>query len=153
MKNDDNNGRAVGGGVGAAGGAVTGLAVGASAGGPVGAVVGSAVGAVAGMAAGVGIAVAVDPAVEEEYWSKNFQSRPYVKDGAHYDEYSDAYRYGWESRAQSTSPWDTAADDVEQGWDKGKGRSSMAWPDAKDAVRDGWQRVDDSAADADHHNR
>jgi len=28
-------------------------------------------------------------------------SRPYVKTGAKYDEYRDAYRYGWESRATS----------------------------------------------------
>jgi phage tail tape-measure protein len=118
------------------------MAVGASVGGPVGAVVGAAIGAVAGGVAGHGVAAAVDPSVEHQYWSTHFQSRPYVRDGAKYDEYRDAYRYGWESRAKSTSTWDTAATEIEQGWDKAREKSGLAWEDAKEAVHDGWNRVE-----------
>jgi len=127
--------------VGAAGGAVTGMAVGAAVGGPVGAIVGGAVGAVAGGAAGHGVGAAIDPAVEDAYWGEHYRSRPYVKSGASYDQYRDAYRYGWESRAKTGSTWEASARDIERGWDKGKARSSMAWHDAKEAVRDGWDRI------------
>ncbi len=59
-----------------------------------------------------------------------------------------------ESRAQSTSTWDTSASDIEQGWDKAKGKSGMAWQDAKEAVRDGWNRVEEAMpGDADGDGR
>ena len=132
----------IGEGVGAAGGAVTGMAVGASVGGPAGAVIGAAVGAVAGGAAGHGVAAAIDPDVEDAYWRDNYSSRPYVKFGAPYSDYRDAYRYGWESRANSNATWDDAADSLEHGWDKAKTNSRLAWSEAKDAVRDGWHRVE-----------
>lgn len=132
----------VGEGVGAAGGAVTGMAVGASVGGPVGAVVGAAVGAVAGGAAGHGVAEAIDPTVEDAYWRENFRTRPYVKSGYDYNDYRDAYRYGWESRARTNKTWDDAAFELENGWDRAKAKSRLAWADAKEAVRDGWHRVE-----------
>jgi phage tail tape-measure protein len=118
------------------------MAVGASVGGPVGAVVGAAVGAVAGGAAGHGVAAAIDPDVEDAYWRDNYSSRPYVKPGAPYTDYRDAYRYGWESRGRSTSTWDDASNDLERGWDKAKTESRLGWNDAKQAVRDGWHRVE-----------
>jgi hypothetical protein len=118
------------------------MAVGASVGGPVGAVVGAAVGAVAGGVAGNAVADAIDPAVEDAYWAENYSSRPYVKPGAPYSDYRDAYRYGWESRANSTSRWDDAANDLERGWGKAKTNSRLAWSEAKEAVRDGWHRVE-----------
>ena len=154
MANNENKGHPVGEGVGAAGGAVTGLAVGASVGGPIGAVVGAAVGAVAGGVAGHGVAALVNPEVEDQYWRTNYQSRPYVRTGTKYDEYKDAYRYGWESRAKSTSTWDGASNDIEQGWDKAKDKSNLAWSEAKEAVHDGWNRVEKaSPGDSDRDGR
>ena len=139
---DMNKDRSVGQGVGAAGGAATGAAVGASVGGPAGAVAGAAIGAVAGAMAGHGIAAAIDPDVEDAYWRDNYGTRPYVKTGAPYNDYRDAYRYGWESRAKATSTWDETSDDLERGWEKAKQNSRLAWSEAKDAVRDGWHRVE-----------
>lgn len=129
----------VGEGAGAAGGAVAGMAAGAAVGGPAGAVVGAAIGAVAGGAAGHGIAVAVDPEEEDAYWRDNYRSRPYVRSGAPYSDYRDAYRYGWESRRDNTS-WDDS--NLERGWDTARRESSLTWAEAKDAVRDGWHRVE-----------
>ena len=144
----------VGEGVGAAGGAVTGMAVGASVGGPACAVVGAAVGAVAGGAAGHGIAAAIDPEVEDTYWRENFKTRPYVRAGSNYDDYRDAYRYGWESRARMNRAWDDAAYDLESGWEKAKANSRLAWSEAKDAVRDGWHHVERALpGDADRDGR
>ena len=88
----------VGTGVGTAGGAAAGAAVGTLAGGPIGAVVGGAIGAVAGAVAGHAVGEAVNPTVENQYWSKNFRSRPYYRAGKEYSDYEPAYRLGWEAR-------------------------------------------------------
>ncbi|HET6267343.1 MAG TPA: hypothetical protein VFG11_06455, partial [Acidobacteriota bacterium] len=39
----------------------------------------------------------VDPAIEEEYWREHFKTAPYYAFGIRYEDYSLAYRYGWES--------------------------------------------------------
>lgn len=135
---------AVAGGVlgGVAGGAAAGAAVGGMTG-PVGAVVGAAVGAAAGALAGRQVAKA-DPAVEDAYWRDNHASRPYVE-GASYDEYAPAYRYGVD--AYSRYP-DRSFDEVEpelsRDWGTARGRSSLEWDRAKHATRDAWQRVSDT---------
>lgn len=85
---------------------------------------------------------AFDPDVEDAYWRENYRSRPYIKAGADYGQYRDAYRYGWEARANSSSTWDEVSSSLERGWDMAKTKSSMAWADAKAAVRDGWHRVE-----------
>lgn len=127
--------------VGTAGGAVAGMAVGAAIGGPVGAVVGAAIGAVTGGVAGHGVAAAFDPEVENSYWQENYSSRPYVRSGAPYSDYQDAYRYGGESAGRYAS-FDEAESDLERNWDKAKNHSNLGWNDAKHAVRDGWHRVE-----------
>src|SRR5688500_12516897 len=82
----------VGTGVGAAAGGAAGIgaaiaagAVAGSAIGPVGTAIGAAVGAVAGGLAGKAVAENIDPTVENEYWSKNYNSRPYYETGTTYD--------------------------------------------------------------------
>ncbi|MEP7116526.1 MAG: hypothetical protein ABI880_03020 [Acidobacteriota bacterium] len=142
MANDDTiKNHPVGETVGTAGGAVAGMAVGAAVGGPIGAVVGAAVGAVTGGVAGHGVAAAFNPTVEDQYWQSNYASRPYVKSGAPYADYQDAYRYGGQSFG-SYPDFDTAAPNLERNWDKAKMNSRLGWHEAKDAVRDGWNRVE-----------
>lgn len=145
----------VGTGVGAAGGGAAGAAVGAVVGGPVGAVVGGVIGAVAGGAAGHGVAESVNPTLENAYWEKTYQSRPYVSAGRPYSDYQDAYRYGWESRlAQPKSRWNDAEASLAQGWDKARGKSSLAWNEAKQATQDAWHRVERAIpGDFDHDGR
>jgi hypothetical protein len=123
-------------------GAVAGLATGAALGGPVGAVVGAAVGAVAGGAAGHGVAAAIDPAAEDLYWQQNYLSRPYVKPGAPYTDYRDAYRFGWESVGAGYDSFDAAEPDLAKKWRDARGNSRLDWEDAKQAVRDGWHRIE-----------
>lgn len=140
--------------VGAAGGAVTGMAVGAAVGGPAGAVVGGAVGAVAGGVAGHGVAAAFDPVTEEAYWRENYASRPYVRRGAPYSDYADAYRFGGEWAANSRRRWDEAERDLENAWKSTKSNTKLAWNDAKYAIRDGWHRVEEKLpGDADDDGR
>ena len=144
----------VGESVGAAGGAVAGMATGAALGGPAGAVVGAAVGAVAGGMAGHGVAAAIDPTVEDLYWQQNYASRPYVRNGAPYTDYQDAYRFGWESASAGYDSFDAAEPDLATKWRDARGSSRLEWQDAKDAVRDSWHRVERAIpGDADRDGR
>lgn len=91
---------------------------------------------------------------EDTFWRHEFRTRPYVRPGASYDEYRDAYRYGWESRAanKTAKSWDSVSRDLERGWEKAKRSSRLAWSEAKEAVRDGWHHVEKALpgdADAD----
>jgi hypothetical protein len=130
----------VGTGLGAAGGGAAGAAIG-SLGGPVGTVAGAAIGAVAGGLAGKAGGEAVNPTVEDAYWSENYKSRPYAKDGG-YETYRPAYRYGWESATQHRGRrFDEVEPNLERGWENVKDRSELTWDRAKLAVRDAWDRI------------
>jgi hypothetical protein len=142
----------VGTGVGAVGGGAAGTwagaAIGAAAGGPVGAVVGGVVGAVAGAmgggAAGKAVAENIDPTVEGEYWSKNYNARPYYETGYTYDDdYAPAYQAGWESRSRYQGrKFDEVEPELRNDWERTKDKSRLSWEKAKAAVRDAWDRVD-----------
>lgn len=130
---------------GAASGAATGAVIGTVAG-PVGtavgAAIGTAVGAIAGGYAGKGIAEAVNPTAEHDYWRNNYRDRPYVNEGDTYDEYSDAYEYGWTAHKEyGHREWADAESDIRSGWEKSKGGARMTWERAKDAIRDSWNRI------------
>jgi hypothetical protein len=139
-------------GVGAAGGGAAGTwagaTIGGAVGGPVGAVVGGIAGAVAGAfgggAAGKAVAENVDPTVESEYWSKNYNARPYYETGMTYDEdYGPAYQHGWESRTRYTGrKFEEVEPELRNDWENTKAKSRLSWDKAKSAVRDAWDRVD-----------
>jgi hypothetical protein len=140
---------------GAAAGTAVGAAIGVAVGGPPGAVVGAAVGAVTGGLAGQGLVAAIDPIVEDTYWRENFTTRPYVSKGRPYDDYRDAYRYGWESRvSRPGSRWEDVESDLEHGWDKARASSRLAWGEAKHAARDAWHHIERKPpVDADEDSR
>lgn len=142
MANETTKNHPVGETLGTAGGAVAGMTAGAALGGPVGAVVGAAVGAVAGGVAGHGVAAAINPAAEDLYWEQNYSSRPYVRPGALYTDYKDAYRFGWESAGAGYDNFDAAEPDLQHKWTTARGDSRLEWKDARDAVRDSWHRVE-----------
>jgi len=128
---------------GATGGALAGAAVGA-AGGPIGSAIGGAIGAVAGGLAGKGVAESVNPTEENGYWRDNHASRPYYQAGRTYDDYSPAYRYGWESASRPENQgrrFEDVENDLSRGWDKARGATSNQWKDMKFATRDAFERV------------
>jgi len=135
----------VGPGVGAA---VGGVAVGAAAGtlaGPVGTAVGAAAGALLGGLAGNQIE-AIDPSVEDAYWRDNFALRPYVENGAKYDDYGPAYVYGVSAFARYPGrAFDEIETELGRGWKDHRGASRLDWDRAKQAARDAWQRLSDAA--------
>jgi len=128
---------------GASGGAVAGAALGAI-GGPVGAAVGGAIGAVAGGLAGKGAAESVNPTEEDAYWREHHTSRPYFKSGRTYDDYSPAYRYGWESASRPEymgRRFEDVESDLGRGWDKFRGKAKSEWSEMKAATRDAFDRT------------
>ncbi len=135
----------VGTSLGTAAGAAAGMAIGAALG-PVGsaagAVIGTIVGGLAGAYAGGEIAEVVDPTAEEAYWASNYEKRPYVEQGASYESYRPAYRYGYDARAQHADRAFHEVDaDLSKSWDERRGSSTLSWDQARPAVRDAFDRT------------
>ena len=130
---------------GVAGGIAAGVAAGAAIGGvagPVGAIVGAAIGGALGGSAGETIAREVNPTVEEQYWSENYKTRPYVRDGQDFETYRSAYRYGVDS--YSKYPNKSFADlepNIRNDWGSARGTSTLDWDNAKEPARDAYDRL------------
>lgn len=126
---------------GAATGAVTGTVAG-----PVGTVIGAAIGAVVGGLAGKGVAEVIQPTSDETYWSEHYNTRPYVKSGASFDDYGPAYRNGVDAHSRYPGrPFDDIETELSRDWDSARGPSSLDWEAARHASRDAWDRARDGA--------
>lgn len=139
-------GAAAGGAAGIAGGiaasAATGMATGTVLGGPVGAVVGLAAGAVIGGLAGKAVGEAVNPTEEALYWRESYVAEPYYNTMYTYDDYSPAYRVGYEGfERYSGKTFEESEKDLEQDFNRIRGKSKLAWRDAKEATRSAWDRL------------
>lgn len=135
----------VGTGIGAVlGGAAAGAATGTVAG-PVGTVIGAAVGAVVGGLAGKGVAEAIDPTVETAYWRDNYTTRPYVDEGASFDDYGPAFGYGVDAYNRYPGQrFEDVEPELSRDWETRRGSSSLGWDNAKHATRDAWGRLSDT---------
>jgi len=130
-------------GIGSAGGAAAGVGVGAVVAGAIGAVIGGAIGAVVGGAGGHAAGEAANPTLEREFWSKNFNTRPYYRSGKEYSEYEPAYRFGWESAGREEyagKRFDDVESELQRDWKSSPGATDP-WTDARDATHDAWLRV------------
>jgi hypothetical protein len=81
---------------------------------------------------------------EDNYWFENFSSRPYALGADFYERFRPAFRYGFESAAQSMGrSWDEAEADLRRGWEsyEHRGTDPSPWEEIKEAVRDAWDRV------------
>lgn len=134
--------------LGLVGGAITGGLVGCVGGiaaGPVGSLLGVVAGAVAGAA--IGASISVGPEVrasgQDRYWRQDYPTRPYVPEGASYDDYGPAYRHGCRAALHSPEPreWPAAEDELARSWEAARGTSRLGWEEARPAVRDAWERV------------
>jgi hypothetical protein len=86
-----------------------------------------------------------DPAVEDAYWRDNYSSRPYVSQGASYDDYAPAYRYGADSFSRYPGrSFEDVEPELGRDWGSARGTSSLEWERAKHATRDAWDRVGDA---------
>ena len=123
------------------GGAAAGAVVGTVAG-PVGIAVGAVAGAIAGGLGADAVANSVDEVREDAHWRANFQNRPYVADGASYEDFAPAYQLGIVSYGlHPDKDFDDVAVDLSDEWNSTKGRSTLAWEAASPAARDAWERL------------
>jgi len=135
----------IGTGVGAAGAGATGAVIGMAVGGPIGAAVGAVVGAVGGGLVGKGVAEQIDPTREDAYWRDAHRNESYVERDYSYDDYSPAYRTGYENYAKHRTEGRSFADaepDLERHYNQTRGSSPLAWEKAKSATRAAWDRVE-----------
>ena len=130
-----------------AGALVGGMAAGAAAGtvaaGPVGTLVGAAAGAIAGGLAGKAVAEHFDPTAEEAYWRKNYERETYYQKGMSYDDYSPAYKLGWESRGRYAGKrFEDVEKDLGRDYESRRGQSKLSWDHGKHAARAAWDRIE-----------
>ncbi|HUR60223.1 MAG TPA: hypothetical protein VM029_21040 [Opitutaceae bacterium] len=133
----------VGTGIGAAlGGAAAAGAIAGSAVGPVGTVAGAAVGAVVGGLMGKGVAEKIDPTREDAYWRDNHARQGWAK-GRSYDEFSPAYRVGYEGYGEygkSGKTFDESEAELRRRYEASKPK--LSWDEARPASRAAWQKFD-----------
>jgi uncharacterized protein (TIGR02271 family) len=104
---------------------------------------GIAIGAVAGGLAGHGVAEAINPTEEDAYWREN-HSRQWYASGRGYDEYQNAYRFGYEGFSRYGSRgrnFDELGDQFQKDYEQQYGSSGLGWADAQHAARAAWNRV------------
>ena len=119
---------------------VAGAAAGAAMGGPAGAVVGAAAGAAVGAVAGNSFISEFDADEEVNYWSNQFQLRPYYRSGTTFADYEPAYRYGWESARRPEfkhRTFEDLEDELAAEWRKERNAIAVDWKLYRDAVRGG----------------
>jgi hypothetical protein len=80
---------------------------------------------------------------EDEYWRRNYETRPYASSGTFdYDYYRPGYRYGYEAAHRySDHQWDDVESDLRRDWDVYEHRGKSTWEQMKSAIRDAWDRV------------
>jgi hypothetical protein len=122
--------------------------------GPLGAAIGAAagtvIGAIAGGYAGKGIAETVNPTTEDHYWRHHFHTRPYVTQGAKYEEYEAAYAFGIQMREHLIEhTWEEAETVIRVNWEESPHAAALPWERARPAIQDAWDRLTPDADDGD----
>ena len=148
--------RPVGTGIGAAGAGTIGTAVGVAVGGPIGGAVGAVIGSVAGGLLGKGVSETLDPTVEDEYWRSNYATRPYVQPDHTYEDYSPAYRTGYEgysTYAKDGLTYQDAEPHLRTRYEREYGSSRLGWDKARPASQDAWHRLEHGSAATDSDMR
>jgi hypothetical protein len=95
-----------------------------------------------GLVTGKGIGEMIDPTTEDNWLSRNFNSRPYVREGDTFETYYPAYRYGAEAESKfGKDDFDTIEEKLETGWNETGDAEVMPWNHVRGAVRDSYQRT------------
>lgn len=89
---------------------------------------------------------ASSPETEDEYWRRNWQTRPYTDRTRDYEHYRPAYRFGWESRDRYPNrSWPEIEPQLATEWtrERDRERLTLKWDEARLAARDAWQRLEE----------
>ncbi|NML14797.1 hypothetical protein [Azohydromonas caseinilytica] len=139
----------LGAGLGAAGGAAVGAAAGIAAG-PVGSLAGAVLGTIAGALAGGTAESSWHETSSSDHWRRLYNSRPYMTEGARFEDWGPAYAYGEAMYERQSGPrrWDDGVEsELGHGWEaeRASSGSALGWNQARHAARDAWERLHDNA--------
>lgn len=82
----------------------------------------------------------MDPAGEYAYWRDKFANRPYVAEGASFDDYGPAYVFGIHASAKyADRGFEEVEAELEREWHTVRGDSTLEWAQARDAASDSWE--------------
>jgi hypothetical protein len=91
---------------------------------------------------GTSAAEAVNPSLEDRYWRRAFERRPYAASGAPYPQYQPAYKFGWEARLLHPDRcWDDIEPELAERWNERREGSTLSWEHAREAAQDAWHRL------------
>lgn len=85
------------------------------------------------------------PDAEDDYWRRNWHTRPYTDRTRDYEHYRPAYRFGWESRDRYPDlSWDEIEPRLATEWTRQRDRDrlTLKWDEARLAARDAWRRLE-----------
>lgn len=91
-----------------------------------------------------------DPIFEEKYWRDNYTRRPYASPDYSYDDYSPAYRTGYEGYSRYSSQgltFSQAEPHLRQDYDRHRSTGRLDWAEAKHAIQDAWHRLESAVSD------
>lgn len=132
----------VGTGIGATAGTIAGGVAGSLAG-PVGTLAGAAIGGVIGAKVGDETAEALNPTTYQDTFRLTYQDKPYYSTGRHWEDYSPAYAYGYDTHGRYRgASFDEAETHLAKDWERARQKSRLTWAEARHAVRDGWEAID-----------
>ncbi|PSB04389.1 hypothetical protein C7B64_04230 [Merismopedia glauca CCAP 1448/3] len=103
------------------------------------------------------MAESINPTVEDDYWRTSYASRPYAESGYSYDDYSPAYRTGYQgysTYAQRGMTYADAEPELRAEYERQHGKGRLGWEKAKHATRDAWDRLEQAIpGDIDHDGK
>jgi len=92
-------------------------------------------------------ALAINPTAEEAHWRQAFRDEPYYRPDLSFDDYSPAYRVGYTAPVRREGSFSELEHDLQDDWNRVKGRSRLTWAEARQATRAAW----DHATEGGHH--
>lgn len=80
---------------------------------------------------------------EDNYWRDNYSTRSYYRNGATYETYQPAYRYGVDlyNRHPARPFEELDQSELERGWEEYDGRNNLNWNQARGAAEDSYKRL------------
>jgi hypothetical protein len=90
-------------------------------------------------------AAIINPTAEEAHWRQAYRQEPYYRPGMGYDDYSPAYRVGYTGPLRREGSFSSLEGQLQQDWDRVKGRSRLSWAEAREAARAAWNRVSETS--------
>lgn len=80
---------------------------------------------------------------QASYWRDQYKNEPYVTKGEKFEEYSPAYRTGYEGRSQYAGQrFEDVETSLERDYMNNRGDSTLGWDKARQACRAAWDRAD-----------